>query len=73
MVKKLVTVKLKKNGGSSYSAFRCVCVINGSTLHTYLRFIKQADDDAKGPEVSNDILWVTLHILLFEDVNESLK
>ena len=42
-------------------------------LPTYLRFIQQADDDAKGPEVPNHILQIALHILLFEDVNKSLK
>lgn len=42
-------------------------------LLTYLRFIEQADNDAKGPEVTSHIFWVTIHILLFEDVNQSLK
>lgn len=50
-----------------------VCVLHFSVLPTYLWFIQQTDDDAKGPEVSNHILWVVLHILLFEDVNQSLK
>lgn len=42
-------------------------------MPTYLRFIQQTYDDAKGPEVSDHILRVSVHALLSEDVNQSLK
>lgn len=42
-------------------------------LPTYFWFIQETDDDAKWPEVSNHVLWITFHVLLFEDVNQSLK
>lgn len=48
-------------------------MLYGSVLPTYFRFIKQTDDDAKRPEVSSYVLRVALQILLFEDVNQSLK
>lgn len=42
-------------------------------LLTYFWFVQQAHDEAKGPEVSNQILRITFYILLIEQVNECLK
>lgn len=39
---------------------------------TYFRFVQQAHEEAKGPEVSNHILRIALHILLIEYVDQSL-
>lgn len=40
---------------------------------TYFRFVQQTHQEAKGPEVSNHILGIALHILLIEYVDQSLE
>lgn len=44
-----------------------------ATVCTYIRFIQQTHDEAKGSEVSGHILRVALHILLTQYVNQCLK
>lgn len=60
----------KQTSESRNSAFLFVlCTV----VLAYLLFIKQADDDAKRPEVTNHAVGVALHPFLFEDVNQSLE
>lgn len=44
-----------------------------SVLVTNFWFVQQADDNPEGSEVSTHILRFVIHILLFEDVNQSLR
>lgn len=44
-----------------------------ATVCTYIWFIQQTHDEAKGSEVSGHILRVNLHILLTQYVNQCLK
>lgn len=40
---------------------------------TYLWFVQQTHQEAKGPEVSDHILGIALHVLLIEYVDQSLR
>lgn len=50
-----------------------VCLRDCSLSPTNFRFVQQTYQEAKGPEVSNHILRIALHILKIEDVDHCLR